>query len=135
MHFLGIFFSSLLSFLALDFIWLAFIAKKLYQQELSFLLTKEVIWPAAILFYLIYILGLTYFVTYPSIANPRLLQSFLKAAFFGFVCYATYDLTNLATIKGWPLKIVFIDLVWGAFITGTVCLITCLGYQLFSKHL
>jgi len=134
MHFVKMYFIALLSFLAIDFVWLGFIAKNLYQKELGYLLAKQVVWPAAIVFYLIFILGLCYFVIYPSMHNPRLYECFLKAAFFGLICYATYDLTNLATIKGWPLKIVFIDLAWGAFITGTVCVITCWCCQLLNKH-
>jgi uncharacterized membrane protein len=68
---------------------------------------------------------LDFFVIYPSLNKNLLKNAFLPGAFFGFVCYATYDLTNLATIHGWPLKIVVIDLLWGAVVTGVVSLASC----------
>lgn len=127
------YFIALITFLVFDFIWLGFLAKNFYQKQIGFLLTDNIIWPAAIIFYFLYILGLSYFVIFPSIGKSSLYQIFLKGAFFGFICYATYDLTNLATLKGWPFKVVWVDLLWGAFITGSVSLITVFVAKLFYK--
>lgn len=124
MQYLKVYFLALFTFLLMDFVWLGFLAKNLYKEQIGFLMTKEIVWPAAIVFYFLYILGVSYFVIYPSLENFHLGKCFFRGALFGLICYATYDLTNLATIKGWPLKIVFIDLVWGAFITGVVSLVT-----------
>lgn len=117
----------------IDSIWLGFVAKNFYQKQIGFLLTDQVVWLAAIIFYILYILGLSYFVIFPSIGKSPLYQIFLKGAFFGFICYATYDLTNLATVKGWPFKVVWVDLLWGAFITGVVSLITVFLAKFFYK--
>jgi uncharacterized membrane protein len=127
------YFIALTTFLMIDSIWLGFVAKNFYQKQIGFLLTDQVVWLAAIIFYILYILGLSYFVILPSIGKSPLYQIFLKGAFFGFICYATYDLTNLATVKGWPFKVVWVDLLWGAFITGVVSLITVFVAKFFYK--
>lgn len=106
-------------FLVIDFFWLAVISPKIYKEQIGFLLADQVRLAPAVCFYLLYIAGMCYFVIFPGLKFP-LKEVFLSGAFFGLVCYATYDLTNLATLKGWPVKIVLIDLVWGAFITGIV---------------
>ena len=85
-------------FFAIDMIWLGLIAKKLYAKELKDFLSPEVNWVAAIIFYLIFILGLAFFVIVPALSGEGLVYAILAGAFFGFVCYSTYDLTNLATM-------------------------------------
>ncbi len=124
---------ALITFLLIDFFWLGFLAKNFYQEQIGFLVSTKVIWPAAILFYFFYILGLSYFVIFPALEKTPMYHTFLKGAFFGFICYATYDLTNLATLKNWPVKIVFVDLIWGAFISGSVSIITIFTTKLFEK--
>ena len=113
-------------FFAVDMVWLGLIAKKLYAKELKDFLSPKVNWPAAIIFYLIFILGLAFFVITPALDGLGLTYAIFAGAFFGFVCYSTYDLTNLATMKNWPLKITLIDLAWGAFISSAVSTITYL---------
>ena len=113
-------------FFAIDIVWLAVIAKKLYQTQLKDFMAEKVNWVAAIIFYFIFILGLTYFVIIPAAANASIVDAVINGAMFGFVCYATYDLTNLATLKNWPLKITIIDLVWGTTISTLVSLLTYL---------
>ncbi len=105
----------------LDFIWLGFIAKKLYYGEMGDILLKKPNMSAAMIFYAIYVVGAVVLVVLPALAANSLQQALAYGALLGFVAYATYDLTNLATLKGFSSKIVVIDLIWGTFITAAVC--------------
>ena len=105
----------------LDYIWLGFIAKKLYYGEMGDILLKKPNMLAAILFYAIYVVGAVIMVVVPALDNNSIMHALGFGALLGFVAYATYDLTNLATMKGFSSKIVVIDLVWGTFITAVVC--------------
>ena len=107
-------------FLIIDLVWLGFIAKDLYRKYLGKFLSDEVNWTAAIIFYLIYIVGISVFAIYPAVNKDSVFNAILLGGLFGFFCYATYDLTNLATLKDWPLTIVFIDIIWGAILTASV---------------
>lgn len=107
-------------FLVIDLTWLGFIAKDLYRKYLSGFLTNQVNWTAAIIFYLLFIIGIFIFTILPAVEKNSLTSAILLGALFGFFTYATYDLTNLATLKGWPLKIVFIDITWGTILTALV---------------
>ena len=107
-------------FLIVDMLWLGIIAKNLYQKYLSGFLTDRVNWTAALIFYLIYIVGISIFVIYPAVNKGSASNAILMGALFGIFTYATYDLTNLATLKGWPLSIVFIDIFWGAVLSAIV---------------
>lgn len=104
----------------LDFVWLGYLSKKLYQSEIGSLLLKKPNMGAAILFYVIYVIGVVVFVVNPALANESLAYAAGYGALFGFVAYATYDLTNLAVIRGFTKKIVAIDLAWGALLTAVV---------------
>ena len=116
-------------FVALDAVWLGLIAKNLYATELKGLMTNNVKWGAAALFYLIFIAGLIYFVIAPTLKSGSMNNLIFAGAFFGLVTYATYDLTNYATLKGFPLKIVIIDLMWGTVLSCAVATITYLLYN------
>ncbi len=107
-------------FFSIDLIWLGVVAKDLYRKHLGFLLADQVNWAAAIVFYLLFIVGIFVFVILPSLEKNSLLHAILLGGFFGFITYATYDLTNLATLKNWPLPIVIIDLMWGTVLTAAV---------------
>ncbi|MRT92699.1 DUF2177 family protein [Ancylomarina sp. 16SWW S1-10-2] len=109
-------------FLIIDMAWLGLIAKNVYQKYLGDFLSEKVNWTAAFIFYLIYVLGISIFAIYPSVHKDSALSAIFLGALFGFFAYATYDLTNLATLKGWPLPIVFIDIAWGIVLTATVSL-------------
>jgi len=111
---------TILVFLMIDLLWLGLIAKKLYRKYLGHLLSNKVNWPAAIIFYFIYIAGISYFAIYPAIDKDSVQTAILLGALLGFFAYATYDLTNLATLKGWPLSIVIIDIVWGIVLSTAV---------------
>jgi uncharacterized membrane protein len=107
-------------FLIVDMFWLGIIAKNLYQKFLGGFLTDKVNWTAALIFYLIYVVGISIFAIYPAVNKGSAFNAILMGALFGIFTYATYDLTNLATLKGWPLYIVFIDILWGAFLSAIV---------------
>ena len=107
-------------FFAIDMTWLGFIAKDLYKKYLGGFLSDKVNWAAAIIFYLLFIVGIFYFSILPAIEKNTVGKAILSGALFGFFTYSTYDLTNLATLKNWPLQIVFIDIIWGVVLIGLV---------------
>jgi uncharacterized membrane protein len=122
---------ALAAFVALDGIWLGLIAKNLYAKELKGLLTSDVKWAGAILFYILFLGFVLFFVLQPALQGGSLQTAVTRGALFGFATYMTYDLTNYATIKGFPLKIVVIDLLWGTFLTAAISTITYLTYTRF----
>lgn len=130
-HFLKVFSVAAVTFLVLDFAWLLLIARKMYQEQLGNLLGATKIIPASI-FYLLYLVGLLFFVVYPALEKNSLMYALLAGALLGLLCYATYDLTNLATIKGWPALITVIDLIWGAAVTAVTSGITVFVAQHFN---
>ena len=107
-------------FFAIDMIWLGFIARNFYKIQLGSLLREDVIWWAAILFYLLFIFGILYYAVIPAHISGNVLRAFFLGALFGFFTYMTYDLTNYALIKNWPLKIVFVDILWGTVLCALV---------------
>lgn len=109
-------------FFAIDLTWLGLVAKGLYAKYLGGLLSDQVNWTAAITFYLLFIVGIFLFVILPAAEKSSWQHALIYGALFGFFTYATYDLTNLATLKNWPLTIVFIDIAWGMALTGSVSL-------------
>lgn len=115
---------ALVVFMVIDLIWLGFIAKDLYSKYLGYLMADKVNWVSAVVFYLIFIGGILYFVLYPSLLEKNLINLIIRAALFGFITYATYDLTNLATIKDWPIQITIIDLIWGTTLSTSVSVIS-----------
>lgn len=117
-----LYFVTLAVFLAVDLIWLGLIARGFYQKQLGFLLAPTTNWPAAILFYLLFVAGLMAFVIMPGLETGSLKLTLLRAAFFGLVTYATYDLTNLATVKNWPVFLTVVDLAWGTVLSVIVSL-------------
>jgi uncharacterized membrane protein len=116
---------ALIIFFAIDMLWLGVIAKNLYDRFIGDLL-GDVKWVPAIIFYLLFIVGLTFFVIEPALAKESLTYALFAGMFFGFITYATYDLTNLATLQGWSLEITIIDLIWGSVLGGSVSLFTYL---------
>jgi uncharacterized membrane protein len=117
MNFLIQFTITLVIFSLVDLLWLVKVAPKMYRHFIGHLMADKINRVAALLFYVIYIVGLVFFVIAPRANDAG--SAFLVGALFGFVTYATYDLTNLATLKAWPIKITLIDLAWGALVTGT----------------
>jgi len=106
-------------FFIIDMVWLGVIARGFYQTQLANFL-GPVNWTAAIAFYLIYIVGIIIFAVAPALAQGSLYKAVILGALFGFFTYATYDFTNLATLKDWPLTVVVVDVLWGAVLSGSV---------------
>lgn len=119
-----LYFVALGVFLAMDMTWLLVIAKDLYARHLGYLMSKTPNLAAAGIFYLLFVVGLVVFVLEPAIKNNSLVEALWRGALFGLIAYATYDLTNLATIKDWPLLITVIDLIWGAVLSGSVAVVS-----------
>jgi len=107
-------------FFIIDLIWLGVIAKGFYRRHLDFILSPHVNWPAAIVFYLIYIIGIIVFAVVPAIDRGSFVRALVWGGLYGFFTYATYDLTNMALIKDWPLKIVIVDILWGMVLCAVV---------------
>lgn len=130
---MGLFKSFLLTltiFLGFDFFWLTVVAKNFYAKHLGFLIKNPPDLVAALVFYLLFVIGLLFLVLIPSLEKQSVNRALLLGALFGLVCYATYDLTNLATIKNWPLIITIIDLIWGTTLSATV---STIAYLLIKK--
>lgn len=124
--FLKLYAIALPVFFAIDMVWLGFVAKNFYRSQIGFLMRGDVNWVAAIAFYLLFIVGLIFFVVTPAIEKESWTYAVLVGALFGLITYATYDLTNLATTKDWPLLVTFVDLAWGAVLAASVSTVTYL---------
>jgi uncharacterized membrane protein len=111
-------------FMVIDLIWLGVIAAPFYRNQIGFLMAKNVNWVAAVLFYIIFIIGMVVFVIQPALTAQSLSTAILLGALFGLVTYATYDLTNLATLEGWPMTLVVVDIIWGTTLSVLVSSIT-----------
>lgn len=118
-------------FFAIDMVWLGVVAKSFYAKQIGHLMKTDVGWIPALIFYLLFVVGLVIFVITPALEKKELIHTILYGALFGLITYATYDLTNLATLKDWPLLVTIIDLIWGAAISASVSSITYLLYMKF----
>jgi uncharacterized membrane protein len=127
--FLKLYVIAFVFFFAIDLLWLGIVAKDIYQRYIGHLLKPDVNWVAAILFYLLFIGGLVFFVLMPAVDSGSWVKALYLGALFGFITYATYDLTNLATLKDWPIQITIIDLIWGTFLGASVSTLSYLTYQ------
>jgi len=124
--FIKLYLIALPVFFAIDFLWLALVARKFYVAQIGILMKTNINWPAAIIFYLLFIVGLVIFAIAPALEKKSLYSAILMGGLFGFFTYATYDLTNLATLKNWPLGVTIIDMLWGVILAATVSTITYL---------
>ena len=116
----AIYFSFLFVLIAIDLIWLLGVAKNLYRSEMGDLMATEPKLLAGLAFYLLYALGVCIFVVVPALSKQSWLHALQYGALFGFFCYMTYDLTNLAVVRNFPTQLAFIDIAWGSFVTA-VC--------------
>ena len=132
MRYLKLYLVSLAAFFAIDMLWLGLVARSFYQQYLGFLMSPSINWLAAIIFYLLFIVGILVFVVLPGLEKDSLKITLLRAALFGLITYATYDLTNLATLKDWPLLVTVVDLLWGTFLSVSVSLVGFVFGKRFS---
>jgi uncharacterized membrane protein len=124
--FIKLFLIALPVFFVIDMVWLVLVAKKFYQEHIGFLMKPDINWFAAIFFYLLFIAGLVIFVISPAVEKHSWVHALLFGAFFGLITYATYDLTNLATLRDWPLLVTIVDLIWGTVLASSISLITYL---------
>lgn len=107
-------------FFLIDMVWLGFVARNFYKEQLHSLLSPQVNWTAALLFYFIYIAGILFFAVRPGLEAGSLARACLYGALFGFFTYATYDLTNLATLRDWPVLVSVVDIGWGTLLCTLV---------------
>lgn len=130
-QFLYLYLCTVPVFFLIDMVWLGVVAKGFYQQHLGSFI-GPINWPAAIIFYLIFIIGIIIFAVAPALETQSLIKAVILGALFGLFTYATYDLTNLATLKDWPLIVVFVDIVWGMVLSGSVAAVSfIIGRALF----
>lgn len=109
-----------LTFFAIDLVWLGIVARPFYQTHLGPMLRPDVRWGAAILFYLLFIAGILVFAVLPGVERASLGRAVALGAFFGLVAYATYDLTSLALVKGFPDIVAVVDMAWGTALSASV---------------
>lgn len=131
MNILKVFIFTFISFLAIDLVWLGVLAKDIYQKHIGFLLAPKPNWVAAIVFYLLYVAGVLFFASYPAYKTGLVKNAVIYGALLGLLTYGTYDLTNLAVLKNWPLQITIIDLIWGTFLTASVSYFGFLFFKMF----
>ena len=119
-YYLKLYLVTLMAFLALDMVWLGLVARSFYRTYLGFLMASNPNWLAAAIFYLLFIVGLLFFVVVPGLEADSLRRTIVRAALFGLITYATYDLTNLATIRDWPVVVTIVDMIWGTVLSVAV---------------
>jgi len=117
-------------FFLIDMVWLGVVARNFYQKQIGHLMRPDVLWWPAILFYVLFVVGLVVFAIAPALDKKSVWHALLYGALFGFLSYATYDLTNLATLKNWPMLVTVIDLFWG---TALGALVSVISYFIARK--
>jgi uncharacterized membrane protein len=103
---------------ALDLLWLGVVARPIYQSGIGHLMAQRPDVTVAVIFYAAYAVGLLVFAVAPNAGSVGLVPTLMAGAMFGFFAYATYDLTNLATLKGWPIGLSLLDMAWGTLVSG-----------------
>jgi uncharacterized membrane protein len=126
--FIALYFISVPIFFVVDMIWLGVVASSFYKNQLGSMM--QVSWTPAIAFYLVYLVGLIIFAVYPGVLEGSWKTACIYGALFGFFTYATYEMTNLATLKGWPLAMVPVDILWGTVLGALVSTVTYYVYSL-----
>jgi uncharacterized membrane protein len=123
---------TFIAFCAIDMIWLGLVARTFYQKHLGFLMAPTPNWLAAIIFYLLFIVGILLFVVVPGLKENSLTTTLLRAALFGLITYSTYDLTNLATVKDWPVLVTVVDMIWGTVLSVSVSFVSFMAGKWLS---
>lgn len=108
-------------FCAIDMVWIGLVANDFYRQHLGHLMRTDILAAPALAFYLLFVVGLVVFAIAPALEQKSWRHALLRGGLFGFISYATYDLTNYATLNNWPLLVTVVDLVWGATLAASVC--------------
>jgi uncharacterized membrane protein len=131
-YYLKLYLITLIVFFAIDMLWLGSVARPFYRKYLGYLMAPNPNWIAALIFYLLFILGILVFVVLPGLEANSLRITLLRAAMFGLITYATYDLTNQATLKDWPVIVTVVDMTWGVVLSVTVSWISFLAGRWLS---
>ena len=119
-YYLKLYIAILVAFLAIDMLWLGLLARTFYRKHLGYIMAPSPNWPAAIIFYLLFLVGLLIFVVLPGLEAGSFTSTLLRGALFGLITYATYDLTNQATIRDWPVVVTVVDMCWGVVLSVAV---------------
>ncbi|MDD2745086.1 MAG: DUF2177 family protein [Candidatus Gracilibacteria bacterium] len=122
--FIKLYLIALPIFFLIDMTWLGLVATSFYKSQIGFLMKTDINWTAAVIFYLLFIVGLVIFAIEPAVSRSSWTHALIFGALFGFFTYATYDLTNLATLKDWPLLVSLVDMTWGTVLGASVSLVT-----------
>ncbi len=125
-----IYLASLAVFLLIDLVWLGLVARDFYRNQLGSLMADSIVWGAAILFYLLFVAGLVVFAVLPALDGGGWVRALAAGAALGFFAYMTYDLTNLATLRDWPLALTAVDIAWGTILGATVASV---GYLIGTR--
>lgn len=129
---LKVYLIALVVFVVIEGTWLVVVAKDFYQSELGYIMSASPKILPTVLFALVFIAGLVFFVINPALMKDSWKYALLAGLFFGLVSYSTYDLTNLATLQDWPLKVSVIDLIWGSSMSALVSTISFFIIKIFS---
>lgn len=116
--------SGLIAFLVIDYIWLKYVALSFYRGHIGHLMTDKPNLGIALIFYLVYVVGVIVLAVYPALEKQSWTIALLYGGLLGFVAYGTYDITNLATLKGWPPIVAIVDIIWGTVLTASVATIS-----------
>ncbi|MCJ7753667.1 MAG: DUF2177 family protein [Thermoanaerobaculales bacterium] len=122
---------AVVTFFVIDLFWLGVVARSFYKNQMGHLMRTDVNWAAAIVFYLIFVVGIVVLAVWPAIERQSLGHAIALGALLGLVAYAAYDLTNLATLEGFPFRVVLVDMVWGTMLCGSVSAVTYLASERF----
>lgn len=125
--------STAIVFFALDYLWLTRIAIGFYREQIGSLMLASPNFAAAGVFYLFYVVGVVYFAVMPAVSAGSLVTALINGALLGLLAYGTYDMTNLATLKGWSLQMSLVDMAWGAFLTATAAAAGYLAVSRFAQ--
>lgn len=129
MNFIKMYVIAFIVFIIIDALWLSLIANSFYKKHLGFIMATKPNYTAAIIFYLVFIVGVVYFVVMPGVESGSIGKVILSGALFGLIGYATYDLTNLATLKDWPIIVTIVDLIWGTTLSTVIGVVTYYVYN------
>lgn len=131
-YYVELYFITFAAFLAIDAVWLVLVARTFYSKYLGSLMAPRPNWLAALIFYLLFVVAAIVFVVIPGVEQDPLGTTLLRAALLGLVAYGTYDLTNLATVKNWPLTVTIVDMAWGTALSVAVSYVGVLAGKWLS---
>lgn len=134
MTYIAAYLGAALVFCLMDFIWLTLVAKNFYQSQMGELMAVEVKIVPAIIFYVVYLAGLVLFAISPALREQNWLMALGLGLALGVIAYGSYDLTNMATLKGWSLSLTLVDMAWGAFISAVSALAGFYAARVFAGH-